>query len=86
MQPLRLLAVLARTWRSIPLILGLLFKRTTPWKAKLLIVLAIVYLFLPYDLIPEWLMGAGLLDDVIIVTTLLGYAHRLAIADNDKSE
>ncbi len=84
MQQLRLLTVLARTWRNIPIILGLLFKRSTPWKAKILIILAVVYLVLPYDLIPEWLLGFGVIDDVIIVTTLLSFAHKIsAVEDND---
>lgn len=86
MQQLRLLTVLARTWKNIPIILGLLFKRNTPWKARLLIVLAIVYLFLPYDLIPEWLLGLGLVDDVIIVTSLLSFAHRISAAEDDDSK
>lgn len=65
-------------WRHFPAILQLLIKRGTPLKARLLIVFAIVYAFLPYDLIPEWLPGYGLIDDVLIVTGLMYLAQKIS--------
>ncbi len=67
-----------RLWRNIPSILGLLLKRSTPVKVKGLIILALLYLLIPYDLIPEWFPGFGVLDDVVVVTTLLNWAAQIA--------
>lgn len=64
-----------QVWRQLPAILGLLFKRGTSWKVRGLIVAAILYLVLPYDLIPEWLLGFGFIDDALIVTGLLALAQ-----------
>jgi len=78
MQRFGLLAILLNTWKSLPRILGLLFNRSAPLKSKALIILALLYLFIPYDLIPEWLLGYGVIDDVLVVTTLLNLAERMA--------
>jgi uncharacterized membrane protein YkvA (DUF1232 family) len=46
--------------------------RPVPWKALGLAAGAFVYLISPLDLIPDVLVGLGLLDDLVIVTWLLG--------------
>ncbi|CAG37743.1 DUF1232 domain-containing protein [Desulfotalea psychrophila] len=74
----RLLAVFFQVWRRSPSILMRLFKRGTPWRARLLILAALLYLFIPYDFIPEWLVGIGLVDDLFIVTGLLALAESIA--------
>ncbi|WP_075879101.1 YkvA family protein [Vreelandella massiliensis] len=45
--------------------------RPVPWRAFGLMALALGYLILPFDLIPDFLVLLGVLDDVMIVGWLL---------------
>lgn len=45
-----------------------------PLKSKIVIVIAVGYILSPIDLIPDFIPVIGLLDDVIIVPALVGYA------------
>lgn len=49
----------------------------TPWLARCLLGVALAYLALPFDLIPDFLPVIGHLDDVIIVPGLILLALRL---------
>lgn len=49
----------------------------TPLPAKLILALAIGYLLLPIDLIPDFIPVFGQLDDIIIVPVILYIAIKL---------
>ena len=53
----------------------------TPWISKGLLGLALLYLVLPFDLIPDFIPVLGLLDDLVVVGGLVFVAVRLAPRD-----
>jgi len=56
----------------------LLFRRDTPWKVKAILAFAILYLLSPFDLVPDWIIGFGLLDDLTVVSILVAWAIKIA--------
>jgi uncharacterized membrane protein YkvA (DUF1232 family) len=65
-------------WVRIASYARLLSRPDTPWTVKAILLLAILYLLSPFDLVPDWILGLGLLDDLAIVSLLVGWAIRLA--------
>ena len=53
--------------------------RAIPWGNMLLLVAAVVYLLMPLDLIPDFIAGLGLLDDV----ALFGWVVKSVSAELD---
>ena len=52
--------------KRIKAILSMMKDKTVPKRKKILIVLGIIYLFLPIDLIPPVLFPFGFLDDLVL--------------------
>jgi len=48
----------------------------TPTIAKVYIFVAVFYLFMPFDLIPDFIPIIGFLDDIVVVSLLLWLAAR----------
>ncbi len=57
--------------------LAALMNRRTPLKVKGIAALAVLYLFIPIDILPDMVPLAGLLDDVIVIPAILGTALNL---------
>ena len=49
----------------------------TPWPARVLLWLAVGYVLLPFDLIPDFIPVIGHLDDLVIVPGLVWLALRM---------
>lgn len=52
--------------RRIKAISSMMKDKTVPKRKKLLVVLGIIYLFLPVDLIPPVLFPFGFIDDIVL--------------------
>ena len=78
--------VLGRLFSTAAGYLRLLLRRDTPWKVKLILATALIYLVLPYDLLPDWFLGLGIIDDLAVVSLLVWLAVRLLGKDTDGTE
>jgi uncharacterized membrane protein YkvA (DUF1232 family) len=73
---------IAKTLRSELNVYRLVLEdRRTPRLAKLMLSLAVGYLLLPFDLIPDFIPIVGHLDDAIIVPTLVVVAIKMIPQD-----
>lgn len=69
---------LATAFKNELAVYRLVFKHPqTPWLAKVFLGLAIGYLLLPFDLIPDFIPVLGQLDDVVIVPLLIFFGLKL---------
>jgi uncharacterized membrane protein YkvA (DUF1232 family) len=68
--------------RTTALVIRLLLHPRVPWKLKLLVPGALLYLLLPFDLFPDIIPFRGLVDDLLVLivalTVFLGLASRYA--------
>jgi uncharacterized membrane protein YkvA (DUF1232 family) len=53
-------------------------KRTPTWSKVLFVVLAAGYAAMPLDLIPDFIIGLGWLDDLVVLPTLAWLATKAA--------
>jgi len=65
-------------WGRIQSWARLLFRGDTPWKVKAILAFAILYILSPFDLVPDWIVGFGLLDDLTVVSLLVAWAIKIA--------
>jgi len=75
-QPLRLSDIRRNLVRELRVYQCILTHPRCPRRAKVLLGLALGYLALPFDLIPDFIPVIGHLDDVIIVPGLVWLALR----------
>jgi uncharacterized membrane protein YkvA (DUF1232 family) len=78
--------VLGRVFSTAAGYLRLLLRKDTPWKVKFILLAALIYLVLPYDLLPDWFLGLGIVDDLAVVSLLVWLAIRLLGKDPDGTE
>ncbi len=71
-----------RLWSRIETWVKLLFRRDTPFKVKAILGFAILYLLSPFDLVPDWIIGFGFLDDLTVVSLLVTWALKIAEKHN----
>ena len=65
-------------WNRIESWARLLFRRDTPWKVKAILAFSILYLLSPFDLVPDWIVGFGFLDDLTVISLLVAWALKIA--------
>ena len=71
-------------WKNAKTYYSLITHRDTPLALKAVSVLALLYLISPYDLVPDWLVGFGLVDDIAIVSLIIGFViNRLKKRNKD---
>ncbi len=74
-------SIFGRFFTTAAVYLRLLFRRDTPWLAKLVVAGALLYLLSPIDLIPDWLLGFGIIDDFAVVSLLVWLALKIIQKD-----
>ena len=62
---------------DVPAVFLALKKKETPWIAKILAAMVVVYALSPIDLIPDFIPVLGFLDDLIILPSLIAITVKL---------
>ena len=62
---------------DIPAVFLALKERATPWYAKVIAAIIVVYALSPIDLIPDFIPVLGYLDDLIVLPALIALFIRL---------
>ena len=62
---------------DIPAVFIALKKKETPWYAKVVAAIVVVYALSPVDLIPDFIPVLGYLDDIIILPALIALTIKL---------
>ncbi len=78
---MRALLMLLNTTGVPRLVFRLMADRRVPIRTKLILPAAIVYLILPFDIVPDILPALGRIDDILVI--VISLAMFLAIAPKD---
>ena len=62
---------------DVPAVFIALKKKETPWYAKIVAAIVVVYALSPVDLIPDFIPVLGYLDDIIILPALIALTIKL---------
>ncbi|MBR2043355.1 MAG: DUF1232 domain-containing protein [Clostridia bacterium] len=62
---------------DVPAVFLALKRKETPWYAKILALIVVVYALSPVDLVPDFIPVLGCLDDVIILPVLIALTVKL---------
>jgi uncharacterized membrane protein YkvA (DUF1232 family) len=62
---------------DIPAVFLALKRKETPWYAKIVAAIVVVYALSPIDLVPDFIPVLGYLDDVIILPALIALTLKL---------
>jgi uncharacterized membrane protein YkvA (DUF1232 family) len=82
MRLIRLFPLLLTRFRKEVLMLWhVMTHRATPLSAKLIALLAVIYVISPVDLIPDFILVLGWLDDIGVVALLLTIAYKFLPQD-----
>ena len=66
---------------DIPAVFLALKEKRTPWYAKIIAAVVVVYALSPVDLIPDFIPVLGFLDDVIILPALIAWCVKCIPSD-----
>ena len=66
---------------DVPAVFLALKDKRTPWRAKIIAAVVVVYALSPIDLIPDFIPVLGYLDDVIILPTLIAWCIKCIPVD-----
>ncbi len=72
---------LQRFFRPIVTYCTLMIDPTTPWRVRIMLAAGVIYLLSPWDLIPDWLLGIGIVDDVAVIALLGWLAAKMMAKD-----
>ena len=62
---------------DVPAVFFALKKKETPWYAKILAAIVVIYALSPVDFIPDFIPVLGYLDDIIILPALIALTVKL---------
>ena len=62
---------------DVPAVFLALNRKDTPWYAKIIAAIVVVYALSPIDLVPDFIPVLGYLDDLIILPALIALTVRL---------
>ncbi|GAA0311669.1 uncharacterized membrane protein YkvA (DUF1232 family) [Gracilibacillus halotolerans] len=75
----RRLTFLFKFHKSVPFLKDYFFSKEVSFLKKIAILLLIVlYIVIPFDAIPDYLLLFGLIDDVVVVTLILQLVIKMA--------